>query len=554
MEQVTIYCKNLGRKDQFREGITLKEVADFYEPLLGYKPMSVWINNCDACLMRRIYEPVEIFLHGLHHENGMRAYVRSLFFVISKAVHDVLPGCHLYIEHSLSNGYYCEIKNNHEVTHDEIHRIKEHAQAIIAQGKTFIGNTVRTEDAIALFRSQNMIDRCELLESSGKAYTHYYDLDGHIDLFYNCLVPDTTYLYLFDFIPYGHGALLRVPNPEQPNELRPLVEQPKLYDAFAVQNKLLRIIDAKYVGDLNRTIKQHKVGEMILVAEAFQEKRIAEIAAEITHRYEQGVRIILISGPSSSGKTTFCKRLQIQLKTNLLQPKSISLDDYFVDRTLTPKDEDGEYDFESLYALDLSFLNEQMGGILRGDTVKLPTFDFTTGKRTFRGNEIKLNKGDVLVIEGIHGLNPELLHRIDPSITFKIYVSALTGIALDTHNRIPSTDNRLIRRIVRDYKYRNYSAVETIRRWPSVRRGEEKWVFPFQENADVMFNSALLYELAALKPYIEPILREVPESVPEYAQANRLLVFLHYFYPIPERMLPGISLIREFVGGSSFKY
>lgn len=555
-ENIALYCKNLDRYDQFPIGSTLAEIAKFYEPLLGYSPLGAEVNNCDSCLNRRMYEPADVYWCGLKDDKGMRTYVRSLFFVISKAVNDLMPNCDLFIEHSLSNGYFCQIKNDQSipVNASDITRIKQRALEIIAEGHVFVSHTVRTEQAIEIFKKQNLIDRCELLESVGTAYTNYYELDGYIDHFYSCLVPSTDYLYLFDFIPYLEGALLRIPDPANPNQLKPLIEQPKLNEAFEVQNRLLNVIDAKYVGDLNRMIKNKEVGEMILVAEAFQEKRIAEISAEIARRYNDGVRIVLISGPSSSGKTTFCKRLQIQLKTNLLNPYGISLDDYFVEREQSPLDENGNYDFESLYALDLPFLSEQFNAMLSGEEVHLPTFDFNTGHRVFKGNTIKLKQNDVLVIEGIHGLNPNLLANISPSQTFKIYVSALTGIALDTHNRIPSTDNRLIRRIVRDYNYRGYSAVDTIRRWPSVRKGEDKWVFPYQEEADVMFNSAMLHELAALKPFVEPILREVPESEPEFAQACRLLEFLRYFHSVPEKLLPSISLIREFLGGSSFKY
>lgn len=554
IETITLYCKNLDRSDEFPIGVSLIEVADFYESLLGFKPMCALINNHDTCLSRKVYEPADIIFCGLKDEDGMRAYVRSLFFVISKAVDDIMPDCHLYIEHSLSNGYYCEIRNGHEVTAEDIHRIKQKAEQIIREKHIFTGHNVRTEEALKLFRNENHIDRCELLESIGAAYTRYYELDGYIDHFYNCLVPSTEYLHLFDFVPYRKGALLRVPDPEDTTRLKPFISQPKLSEAFDFQNRLLAVVDAKYVGDLNRMIRADDVEDMILVAEAFQEKRIAEISAEIAKKYQEGVRVVLISGPSSSGKTTFCKRLQVQLKTNLLKPHGISLDNYFVDRELSPVDEKGEYDFESLYALDLPFLNEQFTRILDGEEVDLPSFDFSVGKRVFRGEKLKLNDGEILMMEGIHALNPLLLENVDPSKTYKIYVSALTGIALDAHNRIPSTDNRLIRRIVRDYNYRGYSAVETIRRWPSVRKGEEKWVFPYQENADVMFNSAMLYELAALKPYAEPILREVPESEPEYASANRLLDFLRYFYSIPEHLLPSISIVREFLGGSSFKY
>ncbi|WP_329903892.1 nucleoside kinase [Porphyromonas pogonae] len=555
MEMITLFCKNLQRYDDFPIGSSLQEIASYYESQLGFKPINAQVNNKTTCLVAKMYEPADILFIGLAHESGMRTYMRSLSFVLSKAVEDVLPGSHLYIEHSLARGYYCEIRNSHEVTPEDVLLVKNRADEIIKQDSPFVTHMVRTEIAVEIFKAQNLLDKCNLLETIGAPYTEYVELDGYIDYYYGCLVPSTGYLKVFDFIPWGNGALMQLPQSSNPLCIEEAIPQPMMGKVFEEQNKLLKMFGAKYVGSLNKLIEKREIDMAVQVAEAVQEKQIAGIAAEIARRYtESGARIILISGPSSSGKTTFCKRLMIQLVTNYLRPHGISLDDYFVDRELTPKDDLGEYDFESLHALDLPFLNQQVKEILNNEEVTVPSFDFEQGKRIFKNKKLKLGTGDVLVMEGIHALNPDLLPDIPVESTFKIYVSALTGIALDSHNRIPSTDNRLIRRMVRDSKYRGYSAIDTIARWPSVRRGEEKWVFPYQENADAMFNSAMLYELAALRPYAEPLLLEVPCNVPEYAEAQRLLRFLAYFRFIPNRLMPNVSLIREFLGGSTFRY
>ena len=399
-----------------------------------------------------------------------------------------------------------------------------------------------------------MEDKVRLLESAGMVYTSYYELDGYINFFYGCLTPSTGSIQLFDIIPYKDGLLLRVPRRDDPTQLEPIVPQDKMFGAYKEHLTLQRTVDLNNVGDLNGAVARRHAQEIILVSEAMQEKQIAKIAEEIAERYQHGVRMVLISGPSSSGKTTFCKRLQVQLTTNLLRPIGISLDDYFLNREDTPKDEQGEYDFESLYALDLPYFNRDLERLLNGEEIELPTFDFHTGKRVFKGNKLKMEPNTVLVMEGIHGLNPELTRCINQDCTYKIYVSVLTTISLDNHNWIPTTDNRLLRRIIRDYRFRGYSAEQTILRWPSVRRGEDKWIFPYQEHADAMFNSAMIYELASLRPYAEPILAEVKENSPAYAEAYRLRRFLRYFTPIPTEQLPGTSLLREFLGGGSFKY
>lgn len=414
--------------------------------------------------------------------------------------------------------------------------------------------TVRTEDATVLFRERGMEDKARLVETAGLPYTSYYELDGYINFFYGCLTPSTGYIRLFDIISYFDGVLLQIPKRGNPLELEPAIRQDKMFEAYKEHLTLQRTVGLNNVGDLNLAVEKGMAQQLIMVSEAMQEKQVANIAKEIAERYKEGVRIVLISGPSSSGKTTFCKRLQIQMITNLLYPCALSLDDYFLNREDTPKDETGEYDFESLYALDLPYFNRELNKLLSGEEIDVPTFDFESGRRVFKGKKLKMQKNSVLVIEGIHALNPELTSMIPDSYKYRIYVSVLTSISLDNHNWIPTTDNRLLRRIIRDYRFRGYSARDTIGRWPSVRRGEDKWIFPYQENADAMFNSAMLYELAALRKFAEPILREVRESDPENAEAYRLLRFLRYFNYIPEEGLPGTSLLREFLGGGSFRY
>jgi uridine kinase len=386
------------------------------------------------------------------------------------------------------------------------------------------------------------------------SYTSHHELDGYINFFYGCLTPSSGYVKLFDLVPYCDGILLRVPRQDNPKELEDVVRQDKMFEVYKESLRLKRTLELNNVGDLNKAIAEGQAPQIIMVAEAMQEKQISRIADRIAEDYAKGVRVVLISGPSSSGKTTFTQRLGIQLKTNFLHPVSISLDDYFLNRRDTPCDEYGDYDFESLYALDLDYFNRDMQTLIKGKAVNMPSYDFTTGERCYKGRRMQLKENSILIIEGIHALNPELTCCIDNGYKYRVYVSALTSISLDNHNWIPTTDNRLLRRIVRDHRFRNYSAIETISRWPSVRRGEEKWIFPWQETADAMFNSAMLYELSALRRFAEPILGEVRESERENAEACRLLRFLKYFNPISEHQLPATSLLREFLGGGVFHY
>ena len=554
MDKIRIYCDNLDRYEEFPHGISLERVADHFQDDLGFRPFNAQVNHCTRDLGFRLYEPSDVLFASFSDESGMRTYVRTLSFILSKAVADVLPGSKLFIEHSLSNGYYCQIKNAHAITPGEIVRVKERMESLIAADIPFRAHCERTEEVAAMFRLMGYQDKADLLETSGMPYSRYYDLDGYPDYYYGSLTPSTGYIGLFGLEPYLDGVLLRIPRRDKPEELAPFVPQPMMRQVFADHDRLLDILQVTHVGSLNKAIDRNDISTMVQVSEAMQEKQIAAIADDIAHKYKEGVRVVLISGPSSSGKTTFCKRLQTQLLTNYIRPYGLSLDDYFINREDTPRDESGDYDFESLYALDLPLFNKDLKQMIAGEEVSLPTYDFTTGMRVYKGNTIQLKDGDILILEGIHALNPELIPGVPESSTYKIYVSALTAIGLDAHNRIPSTDNRLIRRLVRDYRYRNYSGLDTLRRWQSVRRGEEKWVFPFQENAHVMFNSAMLYELAVLRAYAEPILQAIPRNEPEYAEARRLLRFLSSFRMIPARLLPNNSLMREFLGGSTFHY
>ena len=553
-ETITIFCKNTNLYREVPIGSTLNEIYSLVGEPLAYPPMNAQVNHKTESLNYRCWQPQDIAYVDYTHLSGMRTYVRSLCHLFSKAVHDLWPEATLNLEHPVSRGYYCVIHGEQPIDEAAIAQLKARMRALVDANLPFQLHRVQTAEAVRLFKERGMEDKVRLLESAGMVYTSYYELDGYINFFYGCLTPSTGSIQLFDIVPYKDGLLLRVPRRDDPTQLEPIVPQDKMFGAYKEHLTLQRTVELNNVGDLNGAVARRHAQEIILVSEAMQEKQIAKIAEEIAERYQHGVRMVLISGPSSSGKTTFCKRLQVQLTTNLLRPIGISLDDYFLNREDTPKDEQGEDDFESLYALDLPYFNRDLERLLNGEEIELPTFDFHTGKRVFKGNKLKMEPNTVLVMEGIHGLNPELTRCINQACTYKIYVSVLTTISLDNHSWIPTTDNRLLRRIVRDYRFRGYSAEQTILRWPSVRRGEDKWIFPYQEHADAMFNSAMIYELASLRPYAEPILAEVKENSPAYAEAYRLRRFLRYFTPIPTEQLPGTSLLREFLGGGSFKY
>ena len=553
-ETITIYCKNNNTYKDVPIGSSLLDIYTALGAPLRYRPMNAQVNNKTESLNFRCWQPKDIEFIDYTQLSGLRTYVRSLCHIFSKAVYDIWPTATLNLEHPVSKGYYCVIHNGKNIDLETIEKIKKRMWELIDADLPFLHKSVRTVDAAVLFRERGMNDKARLIETEGLPYTSYFELEGYINFFYGCLTPSTGYIQLFDLEPYMDGVLLRIPKQTDPMELQPVIKQDKMFEAYKEHLTLQRTVGLDNVGDLNLAIEKGRSQDIILVSEAMQEKQVAKIAEKIADGYKEGIRIVLISGPSSSGKTTFCKRLQVQLTTNLLHPVGISLDDYFLNREDTPKDEHGEYDFESLYALDLPYFNKDLKKLLSGEEIDLPTFNFETGQRVFKGKKLKLRENSILVIEGIHALNPELTEFIDDKYKYRVYVSVLTSISLDNHNWIPTTDNRLLRRIIRDYRFRGYSAEDTINRWPSVRRGEDKWIFPYQENADAMFNSAMLYELAALRKFAEPILAQVPESSKANAEAYRLLRFLRYFNYIPTEELPGTSLLREFLGGGSFKY
>ena len=551
-----IYCKNINKSKCFPIGITLLDIYSGFGLNMPYGPVSAKVNNKVESLTFRVYNNKDVEFLDLCSSSGMRTYVRSLFFVLYKAVEDLYPNGNIVLEHPISKGYYCQLKLDRSIGLDDVQRIKQRMKEIIAEDLPFERFEKHTDEVVELFRQKGMKDKVQLLETSGNLYSYYYTLGDTIDYYYGSLLPSTGYLHLFDLVKYYDGLLLQVPNRSNPSKLEEMLKQEKMLEVLKEHRQWNQILGIGTVGDFNKACNAGYATELINVSEALQEKRISQIADEIYHRGQKGqpVKLILISGPSSSGKTTFSKRLSVQLMANGLKPYPVSLDDYFVNRVDTPKDESGNYDYESLYALDLDFFNQQLQALLKGEEVELPRFNFNTGIREMSGNRLKVDDNMILILEGIHALNPELTPHIPAESKFKIYVSALTTILLDNHNYIPTTDNRLLRRIIRDYKYRGYSAEETISRWPSVRAGEEKWIFPFQENADVMFNSALLFELAIIKDYAEPILRKVPNNRPEYSEAYRLRKFLEYFIPLQDKELPPTSLLREFLGGSSFRY
>lgn len=551
-----IYCKNNNSTREFPEGSSLLDIYNGFNLAMPYGPVSAKVNNKVESLDFRVYYNKDIEFLDITSSSGMRTYVRSLFFILVKAVEELYPQGSISLEHPISKGYFCKLHIDRTIGLDDVQRIKQKMQEIIAADIPYTRTESHTEEVVRLFEKRGMMDKARLLDTYGQLYSYYYQLGDTVDCYYSSLVPSTGYIRLFDIVKYYDGLLLRIPSRENPTKLEEVVKQEKMLEVFQEYHRWNQILGISTVGDLNVACNHGHATDLINVSEALQEKKIAQIADEITHRNQDGkrVKLVLISGPSSSGKTTFSKRLSIQLMTNGLKPYPISLDDYFVNRNDTPLDENGKHDFESLYAVDLPFFEEQLTILLNGGEVELPRYNFTTGKREMSGKKLRIDEHMILIIEGIHALNPALTPHIPNENKYKVYVSALTTILLDNHNYIPTTDNRLLRRIIRDYKYRNYSAEKTIARWPSVRAGEEKWIFPYQENADAMFNSALLFELAVLKDYVEPVLRKVPNRCPEYSEAHRLLRFLNYFVSVQDKELPPTSLLREFLGGSSFQY
>ncbi len=553
MEQtISIHVRNIDKTIEVPMGSTLEEIYEMTGMKMAYGPISARVNNKVEGMHYRAYKQKEVEFLDVTSSSGSRAYTRTLFFVLCKAAHDLFKPCKVAIDIPVSNGYYVNLQIGRPVTLDDAGAIRRRMQEIIDAALPIHRHETTTEEAIALFDSLHNRSKVKLMKSTGTLFTTYYDIDGYVDYYYGSLLTNTKQIYLFGLEKYYDGLLLRLPSREHPSELGEMTHQDKMFGIFKEHHQWQDILGLRTIGDLNEVISKGYAPQLIQVSEALQEKKIGKIADEIAQR--KGIKLVLIAGPSSSGKTTTCKRLSVQLAVNGIKPIGISLDDYFLDREKTPLDEKGDYDFEHLHALNLPLFNEQLNALFKGEEVELPRYDFPTGKSLMSGKKLKLHDDNILVVEGIHALNPELTAQIPNEQIFRVYASALTTILLDNHNYIPTTDNRLLRRIIRDHKYRGVSAKDTIHRWPSVRAGENRWIFPYQENADAMFNTAMLFELAVIKSQAEPLLQQVPENCEEHAEAYRLLKFLHYIKPIPDTQIPPTSLLREFLGGSSFEY
>ncbi len=554
MKEVIIYCKNTGQKVTYPMGVTLEEIALDLKIQLKTPVCGALVNNKLKELSFSVVKSKNIEFVDMIHPDGRRMYIRSLLFVFYAAVNELYPEAKMSIEHGISNGYYAEMKGlGRDLTDTDIFAIDQAMKEVIRKNYPFEKLGLPTEEAVALIRAQGLESKANLFEQQGTLYSYIYRMNGLVNYFYGHLLPSTGYITNFGLELYYEGLLLKVPHPEDYKTLQDSLRQNKLFSIYQEHKDWAEILQVATISDLNRFTLNGKAGDIIKISEALHEKKIAEIANRISQSRDT-VKLILVAGPSSSGKTTFSKRLGVQLAVNGLWPIQISLDDYFVDREHTPRDENGEYDFEALHAIDVSYFNAQLIELLAGKRVNVPKFNFLTGQRYFDGHYMELKPGHVLIIEGIHGLNPDLLPEIESSLTYKIFLSALTQVSVDEHTHISTSDNRLIRRMIRDSKYRGYPAHETIKRWPLVRKGEERNIFPFQENADIMFNSATLYELAILKKYAEPLLQSVTENRDEYSESTRLLKFLSYFKPMDDSEIPPTSLLREFLGGSSFTY
>ncbi|MDR2293526.1 MAG: nucleoside kinase [Prevotellaceae bacterium] len=556
MKEIEVFCKNNRQRQPYLPGTTLMNVSCDQHIKLDFQILGAYVNNELKELSYEIYTPITVEFIDISNPDGMRIYQRTLTFLLQKALKDLFPEYTLTVQHSVSKGLYCEISNDgKKLTMTQVNKLEQYMRNMVAEDIPFIKKKIPTEDAIKLFEANEFYEKVLLLKTRPRFYTSVYFLNTYVDHYYGPLLPSTGFLKTFGLFNYYNGLLLMFPRSDEPDKLENIVKQDKLFEIFQEHKEWNKILGAHSVGRINDAVRQNKFGELIKINEALHEKKYAAIADTISQRKD--VKIILIAGPSSSGKTTTAKRIAIQLKVAGLNPVIISLDNYFVDREFTPRDEKGEYDFESIHALDLNLLNEQLNSLLEGKTVLIPKFSFHTGNRYYDNENLVANEKDILIIEGIHALNPELTEHIDNKRKFKIYASALTSIALDNNNRIPTTDNRLIRRIVRDAQTRSWSALDTIRRWQSVRRGENRNIFPYQENADVMFNSSLIYELSVLRIFIEPLLLKIPPTEPEYAEAIRLLKFISYFTQADVKdieQIPPTSVLREFIGFSSFSY
>ena len=556
-----IRCKNNNITKSFPEGTSLLDVyQEFAEEIkLPYPVVSAKVNNTSQGLKFRLFQNRDVEFMDAREGSGHRVYVRSLCFVLYKATQDLFPGSKLFIEHTISRGYYCNFKKRagEALTEGDVDSIRKRMQEIVNLDMPFRRNEATTEEAVRVFAERGFTDKVKLLETSGQIYSDYYTLGDTADYYYGPLVPSAGYLSVWGLEPYHDGMLLRVPDWNNPSVLAEKVDMPKTYGMFAEKTRWDIIMRLSNAGDVNKAILKGHASELIQVSEALQEKKIVQIAEEIDRRFRQEkdpIRLVLITGPSSSGKTTFCKRLSVQLLACGLRPYSISTDDYFVNRVDTPKLPNGDYDFDNIEAVEYNLMEDHLSRLMKGERVEVPEYNFVTGKREYNGKRVKLSNDSVLIIEGIHALNPLLTQKIPDSAKFKIYISALTSVSLDDHNWIPVRDNRLLRRIIRDYNKGAFTAQQTISQWKNVCEAEDKWIFPFQETADVMFNSALNIEFAVLRTHAEIILASVPKNCPEYSEAHRLLKFIHYFIPISDKEIPPTSIMREFVGGSSFKY
>ena len=551
---VEVIIKNNNIRKKYPQGTTLKKIAQDINLKLAYPVIGALVNNKIKELEYTVFCPKTIRFFDITHPDGIRMYVRSLNFILIKAAKNLYPKAQLKIEHSISNGYYCEFANIEKpLTDTEIAQLRKEMKQIIDADIQFDHKKILTTEAIEIFEQNGYADKALLLKTRKSMYSTIYKLDNLCNYFYGALVPSTGYIKIFDLVKYHNGMLLKAPTLDNPEQTADIVVQNKMFEIFREYKERNHILGLHNTGKLNEATQNNTITDVIKVSEALQEKKLARIA-DMIRDTNHLPHIILISGPSSSGKTTFAKRLGIHLRIVGITPHIISLDDYFVNREETPLDENGEYDFENIEALDIPLFNLHLSQLIKGEKVELPHFSFETGHRVYRGDYLQITPNSVLIMEGIHALNPYLTKDIANEEKFKIYVSALTALCMDDHNRIPTTDNRLIRRMVRDNRYRGYSAKDTIKRWPSVRRGEDKYIFPYQEEADVMYNSALIFELGVLKQYAVPLLMNVSQQSNEYAEAIRLLKFFEYLETIPENEIPPTSILREFLFGSSFKY
>ncbi len=550
---VQVYCKNTQETKRFPEGTSLLQMLSEFDCHRPYPIVSAKVNNVSQGLKFKVYQNKDIEFIDVRESSGMRVYSRSLCFLLYKAASDVFPGSKLYMEHPISHGYFCHLRkaDDTEVSAQDLVVLEQRMKELVEKDMPFHRYDVQTERAIKEFRKAGYEDKVKLLETSGEAYTDYYTLGETSDYYYGKLVPSTGYLKVWGLMPYHDGLLLQLPSREDPTKVADFVDQPRTYEIFKEALRWNIIMGLGTVGDVNEAFLHGRASELIQIAEALQEKKIVKIAEEIDRRYrsEHPLKVVLITGPSSSGKTTFCKRLSVQLKACGLKPMSMSTDDYFVNRSDTPKFPDGSYDFDNFDTVDHALMESHIMKLISGEEVDVPEYNFVTGLREYNGKRLKLEEGCLLLIEGIHALNPDLTSDIPESAKFKIFINTLTGANLDNHNWIPTSDNRLLRRIVRDYNKGAFTARESISNWQNVLDAEEKWIYPFQETADVMFNSAYLIEFAVMKNHAEPILRTVPQNCAEYAEAHRLLKFIHYFTPVPDKEIPATSLLREFIGG-----